>query len=250
MTLLQMFQDGGVFMWPLLACSILGFAVILVKFVTLRMAKVKTDRLIERVKELVREGRVEDAVELCANTRGPVAAILLTGLHLYQEGARGEEARGAEHALSAAGKIEMAFLEKGLVVLATIANVAPLLGFLGTVAGMILAFGAIAEAGEVEATLVAGGIKVALITTASGLAIAIPINIAHNWFVSQIDGLIIDMREGVQAIQDVMWMDIPREGIDRTTASEKAAGMPTESVQTEGEEGAFDEDEGTPKRTP
>lgn len=246
MTLLQLFQDGGIFMWPLLACSILGFAVILVKFVTLQMAKIKTDRLLERVRELVRAGRVDEAVELCANTRGPVAAILLTGLHLYEEG----RSTHADQAIAHAGKIEMAFLEKGLVVLATIANVAPLIGFLGTVAGMIIAFGAIAEAGEVEAQLVAGGIKVALVTTATGLVIAIPVNIAHNWFVSQIDALIIDMREGVQTIQDVLWMKIPAGGTDRETPSEKAAGIPTESLHTEGEEGSTGADEDSPKRNP
>lgn len=201
MTLLQLFRDGGIFMWPLLACSVLGLAVILVKFVTLRMARVRTDQLLDRVRSLVHAGKLDDAIELCANTRGPVASILLTGLHLFEEG----EAVHADQAVTHAGRIEMAFLEKGLVVLATIANVAPLIGFLGTVAGMILAFGAIEVAGEVEATLVAGGIKVALITTASGLVIAIPVNIAHNYFVSQIDGLIIDMREGVQTIQDLLW---------------------------------------------
>jgi len=201
MTLLQLFRDGGIFMWPLLACSVLGLAVILVKFVTLQMARVRTDQLLDRVRSLVKAGRIDEAIELCAHTRGPVASILLTGLHLFQEDA----AARADQAVTHAGRIEMAFLEKGLVVLATIANVAPLIGFLGTVAGMILAFGAIEVAGEVEATLVAGGIKVALITTASGLVIAIPVNIAHNYFVSQIDGLIIDMREGVQTIQDLLW---------------------------------------------
>ena len=200
MTLLQLFRDGGLFMYPLLACSILALAVILVKFVTLRMAKIRTERLLERVRSLVRNGRIDEAIELCANTRGPVASIVLTGLHLYEEGGT----QRFDQAIAHAGRIEMAFLEKGLVVLATIANVAPLIGFLGTVAGMILAFGAIETAGEVEATLVAGGIKVALITTASGLAIAIPVNIAHNWFVSQIDGLIVDMRQGVQTIQEML----------------------------------------------
>lgn len=200
MTLLQMFNDGGIFMWPLLACSILGLSMILVKFVTLHMAKVQTGRLLDRVRTLVQQGRVEDAIELCENTRGPVAAILLTGLHLYEEGG----SRSAEQAIVHAGKIEMAFLEKGLVVLATVSNVAPLIGFLGTVAGMIIAFGAIETAGEVEAQLVAGGIKVALITTAAGLVIAIPVNVAHNYFVLLIDGLIVDMREGVQAVQDIL----------------------------------------------
>ena len=200
MTLLQMFRDGGIFMWPLLACSILGLAVILVKFVTLQMAKIRTDQLLERVKALVRAGRIEDAIELCANTRGPVASIMLTGLHLYREG----QTERADQTVTHAGRIEMAFLEKGLVVLATIANVAPLIGFLGTVAGMILAFGAIEMAGEVEATLVAGGIKVALITTAAGLTIAIPVNIAHNYFVSKIDSMVIEMEETSQNLVETL----------------------------------------------
>ena len=241
MTLLQLFRDGGIFMWPLLACSVLGLAVILVKFVTLHMAKIRTDQLLDRVRSLVAAGRVEDAIQLCARTRGPVASILLTGLHLYQEG----ETDRADQTVTHAGRIEMAFLEKGLVVLATIANVAPLIGFLGTVAGMILAFGAIEMAGEVEATLVAGGIKVALITTASGLVIAIPVNIAHNYFISQIDGLIIDMRQGVQTIHDILWapgVAIRPEG--RATAREKAAGFPAKSMHTEGE------DDTTPKQNP
>jgi biopolymer transport protein ExbB len=240
-TLLQLFRDGGIFMWPLLACSVLGLAVILVKFVTLHMAKIRTDQLLDRVRSLVAAGRVEDAIQLCARTRGPVASILLTGLHLYQEG----ETDRADQTVTHAGRIEMAFLEKGLVVLATIANVAPLIGFLGTVAGMILAFGAIEMAGEVEATLVAGGIKVALITTASGLVIAIPVNIAHNYFVSQIDGLIIDMRQGVQTIHDILWAPgVAVRPEARPTAREKAAGFPTKSMHTEGE------DDTTPKQNP
>lgn len=228
MTLLQMFQDGGIFMWPLLACSILGLAVILVKFVTLHMARVKTERLLERVRDLVQAGRVNDAIELCSHTRGPVAAILLTGLHLYEEGG----SKRAEQAIVHAGRIEMAFLEKGMVVLATVSNVAPLIGFLGTVAGMIIAFGAIEAAGEVEAQLVAGGIKVALITTAAGLIIAIPVNVAHNYFVQMVDGLIVDMRKGVQAVQDILAGSVIRVGgRQRPTALESM-----EAHYTAGEE--------------
>jgi biopolymer transport protein ExbB len=212
-SLLQLFRDGGFFMWPLLACSILALAVILVKVVTLRMARVRTERLLDRVTELVREGRVDPAIDLCATTRGPVASILLTGLHLVEEGVTTR----TDQALAHAGRIEMAFLEKGLVVLSTVANVAPLIGFLGTVAGMIIAFGAIEAAGVVEARLVARGIKVALVTTAAGLVIAIPVNMAHNWFVSQIDGLVVDMRRGVRTIHEILWQRTPRP----------AAGAPT-----------------------
>jgi biopolymer transport protein ExbB len=102
------------------------------------------------------------------------------------------------------GMIQMSRLERGLVWLATVANVAPLLGFLGTVAGMIIAFGAIELAGEVDATLVAGGIKVALITTAAGLTIAIPVNVAHNYFVSKIDSLVIEMEETSQNLIETL----------------------------------------------
>ena len=106
-------------------------------------------------------------------------------------------------AIKTTGTIELGFLERGLVILATVANVAPLMGFLGTVMGMILAFAAIEAAGDVDPTLVAGGIKVALLTTATGLLIAIPVNIAYNFFVSRIDKLIIDMEQGAQKVLDL-----------------------------------------------
>ena len=128
-----------------------------------------------------------------------MAQILLAGLDKHEE--------GTERVLTAIeneGMIQMSRLESGLVWLATIANVAPLLGFLGTVAGMIIAFGAIELAGEVDATLVAGGIKVALITTATGLTIAIPVNIAHNYFVSKIDSMVIEMEETSQNLVETL----------------------------------------------
>jgi biopolymer transport protein ExbB len=115
--------------------------------------------------------------------------------------------RGLEHvekAIENAGTIEMSFLEKGLVWLATVANIAPMLGFLGTVSGMISAFASIAAAGDVNATIVASGISEALITTASGLAIAIPVQAAHNYFVSRIDRLIIDMEESANDLIDYL----------------------------------------------
>jgi len=132
-----------------------------------------------------------------------VAAIMLAGLRRVREGRT--EAQEFEKAVKTTGVIELGFLERGLVVLATVSNVAPLLGFLGTVAGMISAFGAIAIAGQVEASLVAGGIKVALITTAAGLMIAVPVNIAYNYFVTRIDKLILDMEEGSAAVLNIVW---------------------------------------------
>src|SRR5690606_15577117 len=127
----------------------------------------------------------------------PAGRILAQGLRRADEGTE-----RVVKAIENAGMIEMAKLERGLVVLATVSTVAPLLGFLGTVVGMILAFQAIELAGEVEATMVAAGIKVALITTAAGLVIAIPVNIAHNYFVSRIDRLVLDMEESAQRTID------------------------------------------------
>ncbi len=157
----------------------------------------------EQVGELARAGQLDEAIRLAANTPGPTAAILLAGLKRIRE-KRLREGE-LEQAINTTGTIELGFLERGLVVLATVANVAPLMGFLGTVAGMIMAFAAIEEAGSVDPALVAGGIKVALLTTATGLLIAIPVNIAYNYFVTRIDKLIIDMEQGTQEILNLAW---------------------------------------------
>lgn len=198
-TALQLFEDGGAFMWPLLLCAMIGLIVMVWKFISLMIAQIQTKELLSKVNEAMAERRFKDAINLCRESQGPVSAILLAGLEKHEE--------GSERVLKAienAGTIELAMVERGLVPLATLANVSPLLGFLGTVAGMIQAFGAIELAGEVDATLVAGGIKVALITTATGLAIAIPINIAHNYFVTRVDRLILDMEESAQNILDIL----------------------------------------------
>jgi biopolymer transport protein ExbB len=201
--LMNLFADGGPMMYPLIICSLLAFGVIIAKAWTLWVAHKESRGLLADVEELGRERRIAEAVRLAEERPGPVAAILYSGLkRVLEERATG---RDVEKAIHTTGVIELGFLERGLVVLATIANVAPLMGFLGTVAGMIAAFGAIAEAGQVEASLVAGGIKVALITTATGLIIAVPVNIGYNFFVTRIDKLIVDMEEGVGAVLRMIW---------------------------------------------
>ncbi|MGH7588529.1 MAG: MotA/TolQ/ExbB proton channel family protein [Gemmatimonadota bacterium] len=198
-TSVQFFQDGGIFMWPLLLCAVLGLIIIVWKFFSLTSTSSKTKALLENVDGLIANRRLEEAKARCRESDTPVAQILLAGLDKHQE--------GTERVLTAIeneGMIQMSRLESGLVWLATIANVAPLLGFLGTVAGMIIAFGAIELAGEVDATLVAGGIKVALITTAAGLTIAIPVNIAHNYFVAKIDSMVIEMEETSQNLVETL----------------------------------------------
>jgi biopolymer transport protein ExbB len=221
--LLQLFADGGLMMYPLVLASLLALGVMIAKGYTLWVAHRKSRNLLVQVEQLVREGRVQRAMALAEQTPGPVAAILLAGLRqTYEERTTG---RAIEQAVKTTGTIELGFLERGLAVLATVASVAPLMGFLGTVAGMISAFGAIADAGQVEAGLVAGGIKVALITTATGLLIAIPVNIAYNFFVTRIDTLIVDMEEGSAALLNMVW-EMERRGELRLAGAPAAPRRP------------------------
>ena len=207
--LLTLFADGGMMMYPLVICSLIGLGVIIAKAWTFQIAHRNTVSVIEQVEEAAMAGRLDEAAEIAATTPGPAAAILLAGLRRIRNLKlnRGE----LEQVISTAGSIELSFLERGLVILATIANVAPLMGFLGTVAGMILAFESIATAGDVDPATVAGGIKVALLTTAAGLTIAIPVNIGYNFFVTRIDTLIVDMEQSTQKILNIAW-DLERDG--------------------------------------
>lgn len=201
--LLTLFADGGFMMYPLVLCSLIALGVIIAKAWTLWAAHKDTATVLAEVDELARAGDIDGAMAAAGSKRGPASAILMAGLRRIKGREVGEGE--IEQAVSTVGTIELGFLERGLVVLATIANVAPLMGFLGTVAGMILAFASIEAAGSVDPALVAGGIKVALLTTASGLAIAIPVNIGYNFFVTRIDKLIVDMEQGTQAILNVSW---------------------------------------------
>lgn len=207
--LLTLFADGGLMMYPLILCSLVALGVIIAKGWTLWAAHKGTKDLLNEVEEAARQGRVDEAMDIAAGTPGPTAAILMAGLRRIRQGTvrKGE----VDQAINTTGTIELGFLERGLVILATIANVAPLMGFLGTVAGMILAFDAIARAGNVDPALVAGGIKVALLTTAAGLIIAVPVNIGYNYFVTRIDTLILDMEQGAQRILSMAW-DFEKDG--------------------------------------
>jgi biopolymer transport protein ExbB len=193
----EIWEGGGWMMYFLAASFIIGMVVIIWKLIDLTTKASRTRRVLREVDELVAEGRIAEAVETAESSNTPAGRILAEGLRRSDEGTE-----RVIKAIENAGLIEMAKLERGLVVLATVSTVAPLLGFLGTVIGMIQAFQAIELAGEVEPTTVAQGIKVALITTAAGLVIAIPVSIAHNYFVSRIDRLVIDMEESAQRTID------------------------------------------------
>lgn len=185
------FERGGAFMWPLLACSVLGVAIVLERFVRLRRLRERAHVEIGAVLRALESEGIESAVAVCRRSGGPVARTLHAGLTRADLGG----AR-AERAMESAGGIEVALLKRGLLWLATIANIAPLLGFLGTVSGMIHAFATIAGADQISARLVASGIEEALITTEAGLCIAIPIQAFHNYFVGRIDGFITEIEAG------------------------------------------------------
>ena len=192
-------DDLGIMGWPLGGCIILGLIVIVWKAFDLTAKSSRTKKILGEVDGLLDEHRIDEALEATRNSDAPAAKILYAGLDRHEEGTE-----RVMKAIENQGLIELSKLEKGLVVLATLTNVAPLLGFLGTVIGMIIAFQSIEAAGEVEATLVAGGIKVALTTTAAGLIIAIPVSVGHNYFVARIDSLVIDMEESAQKMIDML----------------------------------------------
>jgi biopolymer transport protein ExbB len=203
--LVTLFIQGGNFMWPLLICSIIAVAVIIERLITLQRAKVNVTKLMSQIIGALHNEGVDGAIGVCERTRGPIAAIIHAGLMRHHLGTA-----AVEKAIESSGTIEMSFLERGLIVLASVANIAPMLGFLGTVSGMINAFNAIAAAEQVNAKLVASGISEALITTATGLIIAIPVQSFHNYFVSRIDGFIIAMEESTAELIDTM-VDLERK---------------------------------------
>lgn len=200
-TFMTYIHDGGpVIMWTLVAMLAAGVAIFIWRMVIILMAMYHTRRLYNRVYEVLREDDgVEKAAELCRKTPGPVATIVHAGLSRVHLGIG-----NVEKAIESAGAVEMAFLENGLVWLASIANIAPMIGFFGTVAGMIIAFRRIAEQGDVEPAIVAGGISMALITTAGGLLVAIPIQLGYNLCVYLIDRIVVAMEENAARFVDVL----------------------------------------------
>ncbi|MCD4827802.1 MAG: MotA/TolQ/ExbB proton channel family protein [Candidatus Cloacimonetes bacterium] len=195
----KLFKEGGFVMWPMLILVIWSLATIIWKIVVLSFAKINVNMLLEKMIPMVEEGNYSEAATVCENARGPVASILHMGLLKADFGVE-----AVEKAIENAAVLEMAFLEKGMIALATTINLAPMFGFFGTVVGMIRAFKDIAAAGEVEPTIVATGIQIALITTAAGLAVAIPVQFFNNIFVSMIDGLVMDMQKGSEKLIEAM----------------------------------------------
>jgi biopolymer transport protein ExbB len=197
--LVDLFIQGGFVMWPILILVIWALATIIWKLVSLSYAKINVRNFLEKIVPLIEEGEYDEAIEVCEKTRGPVAVIMHMGLLKADKGIE-----AVEKAIENAGVMEMAFLEKGFIPLSTTINLAPMFGFFGTIVGMIAAFDAIARAGEVEPTIVASGIKIALVTTAAGLAVAIPVQFFNNMFLTMVDGIVLDMQKGTEKLIETL----------------------------------------------
>lgn len=197
--LVDLFIQGGFVMYPLLILLIWGIATIIWKIISLSYAKINLNNFLEKIIPLIKDKKYEEAIKICESTKGPVASILYQGLLKVDKGME-----AVEKALENAGIIEMAFLEKGFIPLSTVINLGPMFGFFGTIVGMIRAFADIAAAGEVEPTIVATGIQIALITTAAGLAIAIPMQFFNNIFLGMVDGLVMDMQRGSEKLIETL----------------------------------------------
>ena len=197
---LRIIEGGVLFMSFVVLCLIFGLALAIERIIYLNMATTNTKGLLTKVEDALNSGGVDAAKEVCANERGPVASIFHQGLD-RSGGSYEELAKAVEDY----GSLESTKLERGLSWISLFIALAPMLGFMGTVIGMIEAFDKIAQANTINASIVAGGIKVALITTVSGLVVAIILQIFYNYILSKIDGIVFDMEEASMDLVDLVY---------------------------------------------
>jgi len=196
----EMFIQGGAsFMGIVLLCLILGLAVAIERIIYLNMATTNTSKLKQQVEDALASGGVEAAKEVCRNTKGPVASIYYQGLDRAGEGID-----NAEKAVVAYGGVQMGQLEKNVSWLSLFIAIAPMLGFMGTVIGMIQAFQKISAVGNLSASLIAGDIQVALLTTVFGLITAIILQIFYNYIIAKIDSIVNDMEDSSIVLIDML----------------------------------------------
>jgi len=194
------FIEGGPgFMGIVLLCLILGLAIAIERIIFLNLSTSNSKKLTQNVEDALASGGVEAAKEVCRNTKGPVASIFYQGLDRTDEGIE-----AAEKAVVAYGGVQMGQLEKNVSWISLFIALAPMLGFMGTVIGMIQAFDKIEAAGDMQPSLVAGGIKVALLTTVFGLIVAIILQIFYNYIISKIDAIVNDMEDASITLMDLL----------------------------------------------
>ena len=193
------FLKGGPLMWPILLCSIISITIILERFYTLYRARTRVPNIFSRVRSLLKDGKTDQALKLCESTCGPIAYILAIGIHI-----RSRSLEEKEKLIARAGSKVIRQLDRNLRGLAIIGNITPLLGLLGTVTGMIRAFMKIQElGGRVDASVLAGGIWEALITTAAGLSVAIPTLVAYHYFEGRVDNISSQMKDAATELLEI-----------------------------------------------
>lgn len=196
---IKFIEGGAGFMATVLLCLIFGLAIVIERIIYLNMATTNTTKLLNKIEGALNEGGIEAAKDVCRNTRGPVASIFYQGLLRADEGVE-----MVEKSVVSYGGVQMSQLESGLSWITLFIAIAPSLGFLGTIIGMIAAFDAIAIAGDISPNIVAGGMKVALITTVGGLIVAMILQIFYNYILAKIDSITIDMEEASIDLVDVL----------------------------------------------
>ena len=205
----EYFRQGGIFMYPLLFFSVLAATVAIERFIVFSKAKLNVSDFLTKIRKALLVNRnVKEAIKICEQNKGPVASVMKAGLLRY-----GHVREDIEKTIENAALYELDRLEKRLGVLATTANVAPMLGFLGTVAGMIKSFATLAEQGLTNPAAVAVGISEALITTAAGLIIAIPSQLVYNWYTTKITRFVRDIETASNMLVETFTeMDSQRYG--------------------------------------
>lgn len=199
-TIKRYFIDGGVgWMTPILLCLIIGLAIAIERIIYLNLSTTNTKKLIARVQDALNTGGIEAAKDVCRSTRGPVASIYYQGLLRYNEGLD-----VVEKTVVSYGSVQTGQMENGLTWMSLFIALAPMLGFMGTVVGMIQAFDSIQQMGDVSPVAVASGIKVALLTTLAGLIVAVILQLFYNYILSKIDGLVITMEDTSITLMDML----------------------------------------------
>ena len=196
---IKFIEGGPLWMAPIILCLILGLALAFEKIIYLSLSTTNTKKLLLKVEDALNNGGVEAAKEVCRNTRGPVASIFYQGLDRNDLGIE-----IVEKSIVSYGSVQMSSLEKGLTWISLFIALSPMLGFLGTVIGMIGAFDAIEAAGDINPSLVAGGIKVALITTVTGLIVAMILQVFYNYIIGKIDSLVNTMEDASISLIDIL----------------------------------------------
>lgn len=192
-------EGDPIWMAPVLICLLIGLAIVIERIISLFLSGINTQKFVNRIEELIKTKGVEAAKEECRNTKGPIASIYYQGLDRIDEGID-----KVEHAVQSYGSVQMGQMEKGMVWISLFIALAPMLGFLGTVIGMIQAFDKIAEVGDISPTIVASGIKVALLTTVAGLIVAIILQIFYNLILSKIDSIANEMEDASISLTDIL----------------------------------------------